>query len=74
MELNLNVIGTCLMSLALIHAFFPKHFRWKSELASLNLINAQMMRVHTFFIALTVLLNGTVVSYLCSSPYRNTLG
>lgn len=58
MELHLKVIGCLLIALALIHIIFPAHFNWKKELLSLSLINRQVMYVHTFFIALTVLLMG----------------
>mgnify|MGYP000228652175 CR=1 FL=1 len=58
MEIHLKVIGYLLVLLAIIHLCFPKYFRWKEELKKLNLINNQMMKVHTFFIALTVLLMG----------------
>jgi hypothetical protein len=58
MELHLKVIGALLMTLAMIHIPFPRYFKWKQELKDLSLINSQMMRVHTFFIALTVFLMG----------------
>lgn len=48
------------MALAAVHAIFPKYFNWKQELASLSLINKQMMQVHTFFIALVVLMMGFI--------------
>jgi hypothetical protein len=60
MELHLNIIGYALIPLALVHAIFPKYFNWKEELKSLSLMNRQMMTVHTFFIALTVLLVGVL--------------
>lgn len=60
MELHLNIIGWALIPLALVHAIFPRYFGWKTELASLSLINRQLMYVHTFFIALTVLLTGVL--------------
>lgn len=44
--------------LALIHVFFPRYFNWKEELKLLTLINRQMMIVHTFFIALMLLMLG----------------
>jgi hypothetical protein len=40
------------------HTIFPRYFNWATELTSLSLINRQMMYVHTFFIALVVLLMG----------------
>jgi hypothetical protein len=45
----------------LVHIVFPKYFNWKKELATLSLINRQMMYIHTFFIALVLLLMG----FLC---------
>jgi hypothetical protein len=41
-----------------IHVFFPKYFDWGKELSGLSMINRQMMYIHTFFIALVVLLMG----------------
>jgi len=58
MELHLKIIGALFILLALIHIIFPRYFNWKEELASLSLINRQMMKTHTFFIALTVFLMG----------------
>jgi hypothetical protein len=58
MELHLKIIGILLILLALIHPIFPWYFRWKSDLAPLQLINRQVMYVHTFFIAFAVFLMG----------------
>jgi hypothetical protein len=58
MELHLKIIGVLLTCLALLHGFFPKHFRWKEELGSLTLLSRQMMYVHTLFVALMILLMG----------------
>ena len=58
METHLKIIGILLIGLALSHAFFPRHFRWKDELVSLSLLTRQIMYVHTFFIALVVFLMG----------------
>ena len=60
MEFQLTTIGYLLILLALIHVIFPKYFNWKEELNQLSLINKQVMQVHTFFIALTVLLMGVL--------------
>ena len=54
----IKLIGCGLVILALIHVVFPKVFDWKRELAMLTLVNRQLMGVHTFFIALIVLLMG----------------
>ena len=58
MQIHFKIIGVLLMILALVHAIFPKYFKWKEELNSLSLINRQMMKIHTFFIALMIFLIG----------------
>lgn len=58
MTFHLYIIGAILIVLALIHAGFPKHFKWRDECGSMSLINRQMMYVHTFFLALILLLMG----------------
>lgn len=58
MHLHLKIIGVVLIVLSLVHAVFPRYFDWKKQLSSLSLINRQIMMVHTFFIALTVLFIG----------------
>lgn len=58
MEIHYKIIGVLLLVLALVHFVFPRYFNWSQELKSLSLINGQIMKVHTFFIALTVFLMG----------------
>ncbi len=58
MELHYKIIGIVLIALAFVHIIFPKYFNWKEELKPLSLINQQIMKVHTFFIALVVFLIG----------------
>lgn len=58
MEIHLKIIGWLLMLLAGAHSFFPWYFDWKQNLTSLSLINKQMLQVHTFFIALLLVLIG----------------
>ena len=60
MELHYKAIGVLLIILALVHVIFPKYFKWKEELQALSLINQQIMKVHTFFIALVVFLIGLI--------------
>ena len=59
-ELQLKIVGGALIVLGLIHVVFPKRFNWKEELRSLSIINREMMYVHTFFIALTLVLMGVL--------------
>jgi len=58
MEIHLKITGSLFILLALMHPIFPYYFKWKTELAALSLINRQMMYVHTFFLALIILLMG----------------
>jgi len=58
MELHYKIIGIILIALAFVHVIFPKYFKWEKELKSVSLINQQIMKVHTFFIALVVFLIG----------------
>lgn len=74
MEIHLKVIGILLIVLAFIHVIFPKYFNWKQELASLSLINKQMMTIHTFFIALTVFLIGVLCVTSASEIIETSLG
>ncbi len=60
-----------LIVLALVHVIFPRYFDWKIQLSGLSLINRQMMYVHTFFIALVVLLMG-LLCYTAASELVNT--
>lgn len=58
MVVQLKVIGFFLVVLALLHGAFARYFNWRADFAPVSLINRQMMYVHTFFIAFTVLLMG----------------
>jgi hypothetical protein len=66
MVTQLKVIGFFLIILALLHAGFARYFDWRREFAPISLINRQMMYVHTFFVAFTVLLMGVLC--LTSAP------
>ena len=69
MELHIKIIGYLFILLAFIHVIFPKKFEWEKECGSLSLINKQMMYIHTFFIALVVLLMGI----LCITSYTELI-
>lgn len=60
--------------LALIHTCFPRYFGWKNDLGALRLINRQMMQVHTFFIALVLLLTGIFCISACTEIANTPLG
>lgn len=70
MKILIETSGALLIALALMHAAFPRRFRWREETASLGLLTRQILYVHTFFIALTVLLIGL----LCLTSADGLLG
>jgi len=74
MEIHFKIIGVLLIALALVHIVFTKYFNWGKELKSLSLINRQMMEIHTFFIALTVLLIGLLCLTSSTELIETNLG
>ncbi len=74
MELHLNIIGTVLIILVSMHLFFPKRFNWKTELNHLSLLNRQMIQVHTFFIALLLLMIGILCIFYSYELIRSEFG
>lgn len=74
MEIHFKIIGVFLMGLALVHAIFPRYFQWEKELPLLSLINRQMMQVHTFFIALVVMLMGVLCFSSATELIHTPLG
>jgi hypothetical protein len=74
MEIHFKIIGILLISLALLHVYFPKYFSWKQDLDKLTLINRQIMYVHSFFIAFAVFLVGLLCITSASELIETTLG
>lgn len=71
MELQLKIIGILLVALSFVHGIFPKYFNWKEELKDLSIMNRQMMKVHTFYIALMVFGIG-LLNLFCAEELMNT--
>lgn len=71
MEIHLKITGIVLIILALVHIAFPRYFDWKGDFKTVSLINKQMMYVHAFFVAVTVLLMGMLCVY-CTEDIINT--
>ncbi|MEM7012187.1 MAG: hypothetical protein AAF585_11945 [Verrucomicrobiota bacterium] len=69
LETLIQIIGWLFVPLGCAHIAFPKYFDWKKDLADLQLINRQMMEVHTFFIGLIVFLIGL----LCITSSRELI-
>ena len=74
MEWHLKITGSILIALSLLHIIFPAYFNWKKELHGLSLINRQMMYVHTFFIALILLLTGILCVSSAAALIETGLG
>jgi len=74
MEVHLKIIGILFMILALGHVFMPKYFNWKTDFSNLSLFNRQMIKVHTFFIALTVFGIGLLSFVEATSIIQTALG
>ena len=74
MQTLLEITGGLLMGLALLHAVFPRYFRWKEETAGLGLLTRQILYVHTFFIALTVFLMGLLCLTSAAEMMHTPLG
>ena len=74
MESHLKAIGFVLVILALLHAGFARYLNWRQEFGLVSLINRQMMYVHPFFIALTVLLMGLLCLTSAADLVGTTLG
>jgi hypothetical protein len=65
LAIHLRVVGILLVLLGLSHAFFSRYFGWERELAEVSLLTRQIFFVHSFFIALGVVLGGAG-SFLCA--------
>jgi hypothetical protein len=74
MVLHLKIVGVLLLVLSLAHVVFPKRFDWKNDLKNLQLINRQLMHVHTFFVALVVFLMGLLCLTSAKELVETNLG
>lgn len=74
MQTSLEITGGLLIGLALLHAVFPRYFRWREETAGLSLVTRQILYVHTFFIALTVFLMGLLCLTSAADLIHTPLG
>jgi hypothetical protein len=74
MKVLLEITGCALIALAMLHAMFPRRFRWREETAGLGLLTRQILYVHTFFIALTVFLVGLLCLTSADQLMQTELG
>lgn len=74
MVLQLKIVGVLLIILALGHIYFPYYFNWKKSLQSLDLLHREIFKVHTFFIAVVVLLMGLLCFFSAEELLGTSLG
>lgn len=60
LETHLKLAGLSLIGLGIMHGFLGERFAWKEELSRISLLNRQIFYVHTFFVALILLLLGSL--------------
>jgi hypothetical protein len=63
LALHLRIVGALLVVLGLSHAFFNRFFGWDRELANVSLLTRKIFFVHTFFIALGVVIAGAASAF-----------
>ena len=59
-SIHLQIVGIVLVLLGVSHAFFNRYFGWEQELAAVSVLTRRVFFVHSFFIALGVVLAGAV--------------
>ncbi|HYU44183.1 MAG TPA: hypothetical protein VEQ84_18695 [Vicinamibacteria bacterium] len=64
---HLQLAGAALILLALLHAGFPRRFKWHEETARLSPLNRQILFVHSFFIAVTLAIFGVLSFVIAAS-------
>jgi hypothetical protein len=74
MKLLIEISGGLMVALALLHTIFPRYFKWSEELQSITLLTRQIHYIHTFFIAVTVLLFGLLCLTNAADLLATTLG
>jgi hypothetical protein len=60
LSIHLQIVGIVLVLLGVSHAVFNRYFGWEQELAAVSLLTRRVFFVHSFFIALGVVLAGAV--------------
>jgi len=57
----LRISGVALLILFAMNFFLPRQFKWREELPRLSLINRRIFQVHAVFIAMILLMMGTLL-------------
>ncbi|MEA2735412.1 MAG: hypothetical protein QOE14_1863 [Humisphaera sp.] len=62
-ELHLRIVGVLLLALIALNFYVPRRFNWKTELASLSLVNRQIFQVHAGFICVILTMFAVLVLF-----------
>src|SRR4029434_7631123 len=62
-ELHLRIVGVLLLLLVAVNFYVPRRFNWRTDVASLSLINRQIMRVHAGFICVMLTMFAALVLF-----------
>jgi hypothetical protein len=57
----LRISGVALLGLFCLNFFLPRQFKWSEELTRLSLINRRIFQVHAVFIAMILLMMGSLL-------------
>jgi hypothetical protein len=72
LSIHLRIVGILLLLLGVSHAFFNRYFGWEKELKAVSLLTRRVFFVHSFFIALGVVLAGAVSFFYADELLRPT--
>lgn len=70
-DFHLRVVGALMLVLAIVHAFFPRWFGWREDLAKLSLINRQIFVVHTLFVVVVLAMLGVLMIFYANPLLRS---
>jgi len=62
-ELHLRIVGVLMLVLVALNFYLPRYFNWRTELASLSLVNRQIMRVHAGFICVLLVMFAAIALF-----------
>jgi len=62
LSIHLKIVGCALVALALLHPAIARHLRWRDDLKHTSLLTRQIFAVHSFFIALVLVLMGVLAA------------
>jgi hypothetical protein len=71
-QLHLRIVGVLLLALVALNLYVPRRFNWRSELASLSLLNRQIFQVHAAFICVILAMFATLALFFTNELLEPT--